>query len=130
MGITVAWDNEADKRTIHIDLAGYWTWEEFTEALNTGIELGAGCASPVDLIVNLQPDCRANIISSEQLKNVADSYETDVRQVAIISNDLFIRKIIDVFCKDFPVYRARVGMVLTLEAAREYIARSRQTPGA
>jgi hypothetical protein len=124
MGIIVAWDNEADKRTIRFDIRGYWTWGDLGQALNAGVKLGEGIPKPVNVILNLQPDFRPRIATPKQIKDIRDAYAANIQHLIVVSDDLFIKKRIEAFGAAYPAFRGRVQSFPTLEAARGYIARS------
>jgi hypothetical protein len=128
MGITVTWDNEADKRTIRLDIGNSWTWEDLEQALRTGDKLAGRIAKPVNIILNYRPDFRPRIATSEQIKGVIDAHGANIRQVVIISDDLFIKKRTEAFRTAYPDFSERIHIAPTLEAGREYLARSYQAP--
>lgn len=124
MGITVTWDNEADKHTLRYDVEGRWSWTEVGSALDAGKRLCESVDYPVNMIFDLKPGSRAPIGKVHEIRALFRIDESRVRLIFTISNDLFIKALTQMFRNTYPNLGKKISVVPTLEAAREYIAGS------
>lgn len=128
MAITVTWDDEADKQTIRYDVEGRWNWAEVGIALETGKRLCESVDYPVNMIFNLKPGSRAPIGKVHEIRALFRVDESRVRLIFTISDDLFIKALTQVIRNTYPSLGKKMGVLPTLEAARERISGSYARP--
>ena len=124
MAVNVAWDN-TEKTILRYSYQGSWTWDEYNQAVHTGLSLAASVQHRFDLVADFT-QCKTlprNVLS--MFRKVLTNQRTmppNMRLIVLVANSPFLDKMINMFRNINRDLAKQFCVVRTVEAAHELIS--------